>query len=253
MVTLKSRELKKLLGGFSSNLKKMLLNDVSKFPKKDIKHFYNSIPQNNPFLPFEKSENNFKKNSRISMENKSDSFEIYFPQFNDYKLVENIFNQNLNLKVIKGISNCFVNLKDRSLHIKGANFFAFWKNSDIIEIKKIFTNDIFGMLITYGIEASKNCLMNELESIFKNQGISISIKHFDLITDYMTRLGNFRAFNRRGFKEEAGFQEITYETAINYIISSSFSGRIDNLSTISSQLALGIPSKIGTNCFDLTF
>ena len=106
-------------------------------------------------------------------------------------------------------------------------------------------------MINYGIEASRNCLFNELESIFKNQGITISIKHFDLIADYMTRLGNFRGFNRKGFNEEDGFQEITYETAINYIIDSSFSANIDKLTTISSKLSLGVLPNLGTGCFDI--
>ena len=91
-----------------------------------------------------------------------------------------------------------------------------------------------------------------MESVFKIQGISISVKHFDLVVDYMTRLGNFRGFNRKGFKEEDGFQEITYETAVNYIITSSLSNKTDNLTTVSSRVSLGIPSNLGTGCFGVT-
>jgi len=129
---------------------------------------------------------------------------------------------------------------------------VFWKNYDVIEIKKIYTNDIYGMMINYGIEACRNSLFSELESIFKIQGISISSKHFDLIADYMTRLGNFRGFNRKGFGEEDGFQEITYETAINYIIISSLSNKVDKLTTVSSRLSLGMLPNLGTGCFGIT-
>ena len=67
----------------------------------------------------------------------------------------------------------------------------------------------------------------------------------------MTRLGNFRGFNRNGLNEEDGFQEITYETAVNYIIASSLSNRVDDLTTVSSRLSVGRLINIGTGCFGI--
>ena len=149
------------------------------------------------------------------------------------------------------ISECFVDKRGKTFHLKGVNFSALWENNDIVENNNIYTNDIYGMMIHYGIEASRNCINNELESIFKNQGIIISLKHFDFISDYMTRLGNFRGFNRNGLNEESGFQEITYETAVNYIITSSLSNKVDDLATVSSRLSVGRLINIGTGCFGI--
>ena len=142
--------------------------------------------------------------------------------------------------------------RDKYLYVNGINFQALWKNWDIIDLRKIHTNDIYGMMIIYGIEAARHSLFNEIEGIFKVQGISISGKHFDLIADYMTRLGNFRGFNRKGFNEEDGFQKITYETAVNYIVMSTLSNKIDDFSTVSSKLGFGMASNLGTNFFGLS-
>jgi len=198
-----------------------------------------------------------KRLNLITNELNDKNFDLLKVSIPHFQSIPNLINLNkilsreFNLKATKGISECFIDRKDKTFHLKGINFFALWKNNDIVEIKNIFTNDIYGMMIHYGIEASRNCLFNELESIFKNQGIIISTKHFDFISDYMTRLGNFRSFNRNGLMEEDGFQEITYETAINYIIASSFSNKIDDLTTVSSRLSLGRLVNIGTGSFGI--
>ena len=189
------------------------------------------------------------------IKNKKHFFKINLSQnqnFLDYRETDMVFGKEFTLKTIQGISDCFIDFREKSLHVNGINISALWENFDVIELKKIYTNDVYGMMINYGIEAARNCLFNELESVFKIQGISISVKHFDLVVDYMTRLGNFRGFNRKGFKEEDGFQEITYETAVNYIITSSLSNKTDNLTTVSSRVSLGIPSNLGTGCFGVT-
>ena len=196
------------------------------------------------------------QNKKNFFENKNDYFRVCLQDYQNFYILNHaniFFEQNFYLNSIKGISGSYINYKEKSLQVNGINFMPFWENHDLIDLNKLFSNDIFGMMINYGIEASRNCLFNELESIFKIQGISISGKHFDVISDYMTRLGNFRGFNRKGFKEENGFQEITYEMAISHIVNASLSLRRDDLSTVSSRLSLGLLSHLGTGCFGLTF
>jgi hypothetical protein len=79
---------------------------------------------------------------------------------------------------------------------------------------------------------------HELITIFQVQTISINPQHFDLISDYMTRLGIFRAFDRRGIIEENIIQKITYETAVDFLIHSATNRTIDDLSSVSSSISL---------------
>jgi DNA-directed RNA polymerase I subunit RPA1 len=258
---------KHLLSIKMNSLRESIQNFVTKFKKFIPKHSKKNILQknsnkpnfikhNNEKIKFEKYKSNFCSNDKKMIKYKFSFLKINLSRahyFLDCQDIDILLGKNFILKSIIGISDCFIDSREKILHVNGINFLTFWKNLDIIDAQKIYTNDVYGMLINYGIEASRNCLFNELESIFKIQGISISVKHFDFIADYMTRLGNFRGFNRKGFNEEDGFQEITYETAINYILNSSHSSKTDYLTTISSRLSLGIPPNLGTSCFGITF
>ena len=253
MFSLKMTILKRTISSFIVKVKKTLISNSRKPIVNGIK------PKKSLYLL--KNQNNVPKDriarykeEDISIKSRNDIIKVdvsYYRNSLGLEDPEFFFKPFFKIKTHHGISNCLLDFREKCLHINGINFSAFWKNPDIIDLKKIFTNDIYGMMITYGIEASRNCLFNELETVFKIQGIPISTKHFDLISDYMTRVGNFRGFNRKGFREEGGFQEITYETAIKYILAASLSGKIDNLTTVSSRLSVGMSSNLGTGCFGI--
>mmetsp|Transcript_10636 Transcript_10636/g.24925 ORF Transcript_10636/g.24925 Transcript_10636/m.24925 type:complete len:155 (-) Transcript_10636:308-772(-) len=141
----------------------------------------------------------------------------------------------------------------KTLHSQGVNFLAFWDYPDVINLKKIASNDFYATMITYGIEAGRSVLFNELKNLFKLQSINITYHHLNLIADYMTRMGVFRGFNRNGLLEENAMQKITYETALNFLIESSINGMIDSLSTVSSSLIFAKPCKIGTGFVGLAW
>jgi len=255
LLSLRMKFLKHSIEYFVIKLKKYLKDYSAKNKSKDPETKQNFDYYKDSKIKIETLKKNPTKSKKNLIENKSDFFKINLFQYQNilnFKDIDMIFDEDFTIKTSQGISDHFIDYREKSLHINGINFMIFWKNFDIIETKSIYTNDIYGMMVNYGIEACRNCLFNELESIFKIQGISISSKHFDLIADYMTRLGSYRGFNRKGFGEEDGFQEITYETAINYIIISSLSNKVDKLTTVSSRLSLGMLPNIGTGCFGIT-
>mmetsp|Transcript_24066 Transcript_24066/g.48601 ORF Transcript_24066/g.48601 Transcript_24066/m.48601 type:complete len:358 (-) Transcript_24066:353-1426(-) len=168
-------------------------------------------------------------------------------------LVDGIFGSKFCIRNVPRISNCFLDYTEKILHTAGVNFFALWQYEDIIDVNKIFSNDIYGVLVTYGIEAARNFLHYELSTIFKFQAILVKNQHLDLISDYMTRLGNYRAFNRQGLLEENGFQKITYETAIRFITDNAVNKNFDDLSSVSSSISFAKPCDIGTGTVDLHY
>ncbi len=42
------------------------------------------------------------------------------------------------------------------------------------------------MLMNYGVEAARACIVREISSVFKVYGISVDKRHLGLIADYMT-------------------------------------------------------------------
>mmetsp|Transcript_37561 Transcript_37561/g.94209 ORF Transcript_37561/g.94209 Transcript_37561/m.94209 type:complete len:141 (-) Transcript_37561:336-758(-) len=130
-------------------------------------------------------------------------------------------------------------------------FFFFWKNGDLVDLKKIFTNDIYAILNRYGIEAARETLFRELSTIFQIQSILINFHHFDIISDYITRLGYFRPFSRKGICEESPLQKVTYETALDFLINFSINKQKDFLNSSSGSISLGKICKMGTGVFNI--
>lgn len=68
----------------------------------------------------------------------------------------------------------------------GINFNAAWTFSDCVDVNRIRTNHVAAMLETYGIEAARAALMQEVSGVFGVYGIGVDPRHLSLITDFMT-------------------------------------------------------------------
>lgn len=72
-----------------------------------------------------------------------------------------------------------------ALTTEGVNIHNIWKFVDFIDIKQLYTNDVYAMLTTYGVEAARAIIVKEIASVFAVYGISVDYRHLSLIADYM--------------------------------------------------------------------
>jgi len=80
----------------------------------------------------------------------------------------------------------------------------------------------------------------------------VDYRHLSLIADFVTFNGQYRAFNRVGMEESSSpFLKMTFETTMQYLISSALVRDTDNLSTPSGALILGQIPKVGTGMFEV--
>lgn len=68
----------------------------------------------------------------------------------------------------------------------GVNFEGAWHHSDIADVNAVTTNDVYAMLVTYGVEAARATIMREVQSVFAAYGIGVDPRHLSLIADFMT-------------------------------------------------------------------
>lgn len=163
------------------------------------------------------------------------------------------------LKEHKKIENCSVaewrdkDKKGIELQTAGVNFSAFWDLEDHLNISKLESNDVHAMLNTYGVEAARATIINEVNNVFVLYGIHIDFRHMSLIADFMTSHGGYRPLNRLGMGNfsTSPFTKMTYETATKFIFQAAASGEVDQLESPSANISLGKPAKLGTGCFDL--
>lgn len=147
-----------------------------------------------------------------------------------------------------------IDQKDRyALQTAGVDFRAFWEMQDDLDIRNIISNDVYAMLVTYGVEAARKTIINEVQNVFQAYGISVNFRHLSLIADYITQEGGYRPMNRSGAigKSVSPLTKMSFETATKFIINAAYHGEMDNLESPSARICLGLPIKMGTGCFDL--
>ena len=140
-----------------------------------------------------------------------------------------------------------------SLQTAGVNFIAFWDLQDDLDVNRVVTNDIHAVLNTYGVEAARATIINEVKAVFEPYGIRVNTRHLSLIADFMSAHGGYRPMNRLGMMDfnTSPFSKMTFETATRFIVEAAFHGESDVLQSPSASVCLGQPVKFGTGTFDL--
>ncbi|OVA12173.1 RNA polymerase [Macleaya cordata] len=139
-----------------------------------------------------------------------------------------------------------------ALQTAGVDFSAFWDMQDDLDIRHVVSNDIQAVLQTYGVEAARATLINEVKGVFGSYGISVNIRHLTLIADFMTHAGGIRPMSRYGIAGSISpFSKMSFETASKFIVDAAYHGEVDNLESPSARICLGLPVKMGTGSFDL--
>lgn len=122
----------------------------------------------------------------------------------------------------------------------------------ILDLNKLYTNDIHAVARTYGIEAAARVIIKEVQNVFNVYGIHVDPRHLSLISDYMTFDGTFQPMNRKGIETSVSpLQQISFESAMSFLKKAVISGRCDDIRTPSSCLMVGQQCKCGTGSFGL--
>lgn len=138
------------------------------------------------------------------------------------------------------------------LKTDGINIPAMFKYDKILDLNKLYTNDIHAVANTYGIEAAQRVIVKEVQNVFKVYGITVDPRHLILIADYMTFDGTFQPLSRKGMESSASpLQQMSFESSLVFLKAATIQGRADSLSSPSSRLMVGQPCKSGTGAFTL--
>lgn len=141
----------------------------------------------------------------------------------------------------------------KALQASGVNFEVFYNLEEYISINEVITNDIHAMLKTYGVEAARATILQQVKGVFAPYGIEVDPRHLSMIADFMTFDGGYRPMNRMGMGQysTSPFGKMTFETATKFIVEAATHGESDSLESPSASVCLGKPAKVGTGCFEL--
>ncbi|AOA62290.1 RNA polymerase I subunit A190 [Komagataella phaffii CBS 7435] len=164
--------------------------------------------------------------------------------------------QNVVVREIPNIGRCVLPQPEagqrRHFITEGVNFQAMWEQDAFVDVDAIRSNDTYAVLRTYGVEAARNTIVNEINNVFGRYAIAVSSRHLDLIADMMTRQGTYLAFNRQGIENStSSFMKMSYETTCQFLTKAVLDNDREELESPSARLVVGKLSKVGTGIFDV--
>ncbi|XP_068023789.1 DNA-directed RNA polymerase I subunit RPA1 isoform X2 [Melanerpes formicivorus] len=160
---------------------------------------------------------------------------------------------------VKGITRCLLQEgtsrhgeRELVLHTEGINLSELFRYSDILDLNRLYSNDIHAMAKNYGIETALRVIIKEIKDVFAVYGIAVDPRHLSLVADYMCFEGCYRPLSRLGIQSSASpLQQMTFETSYKFLKEATMMGAHDELRSPSACLVVGKVVKGGTGLFDL--
>ncbi len=155
----------------------------------------------------------------------------------------------------KDIDQAFINDEEegrgRCLQTAGINFREMWKLENV-DHNRLMSNDIWAVRCSYGVEAARNTIVNQIRSVFGVYGIEVDPRHLSLIADYMTFGGDYTPMNRTGMWETSSpFLQMSFETTAQFMTQAALTGASDYMNSPSANIVAGRPIRHGTGAFSL--
>ncbi|KAF9364256.1 hypothetical protein BGX34_002079 [Mortierella sp. NVP85] len=156
---------------------------------------------------------------------------------------------------IKGIERVFMSQDEKGapqIATEGVNLKGIWEYSDLIDVNSIYSNDIGAILKTYGVEAARMAIIQEISGVFGAYGIDVDRRHLTLIADYMTFESGFKPFNRMGIESSTSpFLKMSFERTCHFLTQATLHGDYDGLESPSARLVMGKVVEGGTGAFEV--
>ncbi|XP_022539298.2 DNA-directed RNA polymerase I subunit RPA1 [Astyanax mexicanus] len=167
--------------------------------------------------------------------------------------------QNAVIIETKGITRCLLNevttkdgAKELFLKTEGINMHEMFKHGHILDLNRLYSNEIHAMANTYGIEVALRVIEKEIKDVFAVYGIEVDPRHLSLVADYMCFEGVYKPLNRLGIQSNSSpLQQMTFETSFKFLKEATMLGSYDKLNSPSACLVVGKVVKGGTGLFDL--
>lgn len=159
----------------------------------------------------------------------------------------------------KGITRCLLNEttnskneKELVLNTEGINLPELFKYAEVLDLRRLYSNDIHAMANTYGIEAALRVIEKEIKDVFAVYGIAVDPRHLSLVADYMCFEGVYKPLNRFGIRSNSSpLQQMTFETSFQFLKQATMMGSHDELRSPSACLVVGKVVRGGTGLFEL--
>ena len=173
------------------------------------------------------------------------------------------------LKGIQKISNIDAVVEERQVTFDNENqenqvnnqwviYTAGVNNNDIryikgVDIYNTMSNDVYSNYITFGIEAARASLINEITQAYERSGQKVNYQHIITLADYMTCFGYISPIDRHGMNKSDidPLSRSSFENTIEHLTTAAVFNERDNMTGISAKIMAGQVIRGGTGLCDL--
>jgi len=139
------------------------------------------------------------------------------------------------------------------LDTTGTNFLEVLGLS-FIDTKYTYSNDIYEVYKTLGIEAARQCILTEFMEVMEHSDVYLNYHHLSVLCDRMTYNGkDMVAVYRSGFlKDNIGpIAKATFEMHTEMFLNAARHGHMDNMRGVSANVMCGQYGYFGTGAFNV--
>ena len=146
----------------------------------------------------------------------------------------------------------FVKRETWVLDTKGSNLIDVLA-LDYINNRRTYSNDIREMYRTFGIEAARMSIMNELSEVLAHDSTYINYHHLALLCDRMTYSANMISIFRNGINNDniGPIAKASFEETPEMFLKAARHGELDIMRGVSANVMCGQEGYFGTNSFQL--
>uniref|UniRef100_A0A8C7YBQ5 DNA-directed RNA polymerase subunit n=1 Tax=Oryzias sinensis TaxID=183150 RepID=A0A8C7YBQ5_9TELE len=167
--------------------------------------------------------------------------------------------QNAVVMETRGLTRCLLSestsksgAKETVLNTEGINMHEMFKYGEILDLNRLYSNEVHAMANTYGIEVALKVIEKEIKDVFAVYGIEVDPRHLSLVADYMCFEGVYKPLNRHAIRSNSSpLQQMTFETSYKFLKQATMLGSHDQLESPSACLVVGKVVKGGTGLFEL--
>jgi len=162
----------------------------------------------------------------------------------------------LHVSGVKGINKAVITQDEKGEWVIMAGG---WNLEDVltrpgVDPYRCYTNNVMHIYELFGVEAARNAIVKEIESVMTTQKADVDIRHIRLLADAMTADGEIVSVGRHGLsgRKPSVLARAAFEETVKHIINAAIHGEEDKLAGVTENILIGQPVPLGSGLVKLT-
>ena len=135
---------------------------------------------------------------------------------------------------------------------EGSNLYGLFTHS-LVDKKRTLSNNMWEIYRVFGIEATRQFLIEEFMDVVSSDGTFVNSSHVELLVDLMVYTGTIISISRYGQKKVGSgpMSKASFEESLENFLKAGLNGEKETTDGVSASIMLGKLPKTGTGVFDL--